>query len=216
MFETLDGYCERLDASFWSEPVNAVTNLAFVLAAYLMWRRTRGDAMAGALCLILAMIGLGSFAFHTFAQVWAAIADVAPIVAYILLYVFVANRYYLGMRLWPALGLTALFVPYAALTVPLFAQLEWLRASAGYAPVPVLIAAYAVILRKSAPKTAAGLALGATILVVSIAFRTIDSPLCARVPLGTHFLWHILNGIMLGWMIEVYHRHRLAGAPSHG
>jgi hypothetical protein len=24
---------------------------------------------------------------------------------------------------------------------------------------------------------------------------------------GTHFWWHILNGIMLGWMIEVYRRY---------
>jgi aspartyl-tRNA(Asn)/glutamyl-tRNA(Gln) amidotransferase subunit C len=31
-----------------------------------------------------------------------------------------------------------------------------------------------------------------------------------QIPLGTHFLWHILNGIMLGWMIEVYRRHMLA------
>jgi hypothetical protein len=27
------------------------------------------------------------------------------------------------------------------------------------------------------------------------------------IPLGTHFLWHVLNGIMLGWMIVVYLRH---------
>jgi hypothetical protein len=30
--------------------------------------------------------------------------------------------------------------------------------------------------------------------------------------LGTHFLWHILNGVMLGWMIHVYIRHMLARA----
>ncbi len=216
MFETLDGYCERLDASFWSEPVNAVTNLAFLIAAYLMWRRTRGDTLAGALCLILAMIGLGSFAFHTFAQVWAAIADVAPILAYILLYFYAANRHYLGFRLWPAIGITALFIPYAALTVPLFSQLTWLSDSAGYVPVPILIAAYAVILRNKAPETARGLAIGAAILVLSITLRTIDEPLCGQLPLGTHFLWHILNGVMLGWMIEVYHRHRLAGTRARG
>jgi len=26
-------------------------------------------------------------------------------------------------------------------------------------------------------------------------------------PMGTHFLWHLLNAAMLGWMIEVYARH---------
>jgi hypothetical protein len=29
-------------------------------------------------------------------------------------------------------------------------------------------------------------------------------------PLGTHFGWHLLNAVMLGWMIEVYRRHMLA------
>lgn len=28
-FEAVDGYCERVDAAFWSEPINAVTNAAF-------------------------------------------------------------------------------------------------------------------------------------------------------------------------------------------
>jgi len=29
----IDNYCERIDPSFWSEPVNAMTNLAFIVAA---------------------------------------------------------------------------------------------------------------------------------------------------------------------------------------
>jgi hypothetical protein len=41
--------------------------------------------------------------------------------------------------------------------------------------------------------------------------RTIDGAVCEAVPLGTHFLWHILNGIMLGWMIEVWRRHPARG-----
>ena len=33
---SIDGYCERLDPSFWAEPLNAWTNLAFLLAAAVM------------------------------------------------------------------------------------------------------------------------------------------------------------------------------------
>jgi hypothetical protein len=40
--EQIDAYCERTDFSYWSEPVNAVTNLAFLVAAVWMWRRTGG------------------------------------------------------------------------------------------------------------------------------------------------------------------------------
>jgi hypothetical protein len=38
---------------------------------------------------------------------------------------------------------------------------------------------------------------------VSLTFRAVDGPLCEVLPMGTHFMWHILNGVMLGWMIEV-------------
>jgi hypothetical protein len=74
-------------------------------------------------------------------------------------------------------------------------------------PVPVLILFYAWLLRARSPATARGLAIGALILLVSLTFRTLDEPLCAVLPVGTHFLWHVLNATMLGWMILVYVRH---------
>ena len=208
----IDGYCERVDFSFWAEPINAVTNLAFIIAALILWRLIRVQEMPLALALtaILAVIGLGSFLFHTFATQWASAADVLPILIFILVYVYVANHAYWGFKPLPSLGLTLLFFPYAAATVPLFNSLGFLGSSAGYAPVPVLIYAYAFLLRNRLPEVAKGLAIGATILVVSLTFRTVDTPLCEGIPIGTHFMWHILNGIMLGWMIEVYRRHVLA------
>ena len=56
-----------------------------------------------------------------------------------------------------------------------------------------------------------GLTIGVGILVASMGARWADEPLCHMHPVGTHFLWHILNAVMLAWMIEVYHRHMLAG-----
>jgi hypothetical protein len=82
--------------------------------------------------------------------------------------------------------------------------------------VPLLILIYAAFLRDKQPEFARGMALGAVILIVSLTFRTIDEPLCENIPLGTHFVWHILNGVMLGWMIEVYRRLRLGKAARAG
>ncbi len=105
--------------------------------------------------------------------------------------------------------MTAGFIPYAAVTVPLFAQVPGLGSSASYAPVPVLILAYAVLLRNPLPQVAQGLAIGAGLLTLSLTFRTLDQASCAVLPIGTHFMWHILNATMLAWMIEVWRRHRI-------
>lgn len=210
----IDAYCERLGPDYWAEPINAVTNLAFILAALVMWRRCEGMPLARALCVVLGLIGAGSYLFHTHAQVWAALADVAPILGFILLYLFAVNRAAFGLGLWPALGLTALFFPYAGMMVPMFSMVPGLGGSASYAPVALLILLYAAFLRDKLPEFARGLAIGGGVLVVSIAFRSIDLPLCDAWPVGTHFMWHLLNGLMLGWMIEVYRRLRLGKATG--
>jgi len=208
MFEAIDGYCERLGPEYWAEPLNALSNLAFLIAALVMWLRVRRDPkpLTVALAGILAVIGVGSYLFHTHAQRWAATADVLPILAFILTYLYAANRHYWHLRFWPAVGATALFIPYAAVFVPLFALIPGLGSSAGYAPVPLLIALYAAGLRRRDPQVARGLAIGAGLLVLSLTARTLDGPLCTGFPAGTHWIWHILNAVMLGWMIDVLRR----------
>ncbi|WP_366524500.1 ceramidase domain-containing protein [uncultured Tateyamaria sp.] len=79
LWRQIDGYCERLGPHYWAEPINAVTNAAFVLAALIMWRRSAGLPLGRALAAVLGVIGVGSYLFHTHAQVWAAIVDVLPI-----------------------------------------------------------------------------------------------------------------------------------------
>ncbi|WP_424975483.1 ceramidase domain-containing protein [Dinoroseobacter sp. S124A] len=218
LWRQIDGYCERLDPGYWAEPVNAVTNAAFVLVAWVMWRRVRGQGLplAELLCLVLALIGMGSFLFHTHAQVWAAIADVVPIVGFSLLYIYVANRHFWGWPGWAAaLGALA-YLPYSALLTPVFAGLPFFGISSFYWPLPVLIFGYAVLLSRRAPATARGLTIGAGMLCLSLVARSLDMPVCGALPLGTHFLWHILNALMLGWMIELYRRHMLAGPVRQG
>lgn len=210
-FAPVDAYCERTGPDYWSEPINALTNLAFLVAAVLIWRRLQGPglAMGRLMAGVLFVIGIGSWLFHTHANPLTSLMDVVPIVAFILLYVFAATRDYFGARPWVAAVVTAGFIPYAALTVPLFQQVPGLGSSASYAPVPLLIGVYALLLRRRLPQVARGLAIGAGLLVVSLTFRTLDQASCAVLPIGTHFMWHILNAIMLAWMIEVWRRHRV-------
>ncbi|MGQ0566081.1 MAG: ceramidase domain-containing protein [Gemmobacter sp.] len=210
----VDGYCERTGPEYWAEPVNALTNLAFLVAAAVMWRRVRGMALGQAMVVVLALIGVGSWAFHTHANRLTGLMDVTPIAAFILLYVFAASRDFLRLRPFAAALVAAGFVPFAVALTPLFEALPFFHVSAFYWPVPVLILVFALLLVRQAPATARGLAVGAGVLVVSLAFRSVDQTLCAQLPLGTHFLWHVLNGVMLGWMIEVWRRHVLLAKMS--
>jgi hypothetical protein len=208
LFEPIDIYCERVGPGLWAEPVNAVTNLAFIAAAALVFARL-GPApapLSRALCAILAAIGLGSGLWHVFATPLTAMIDVAAIAVFVFTYVFAVNRHVLGWsrgRAWA--GLLAL-LPYLALGGAAFGAVPGLSVSAGYWPIALLIAGYGVALLRTRPGFARGLLIGAAILCISLTFRSVDMAVCAAFPLGTHFVWHILNGIMLGWMIAVYAR----------
>lgn len=203
----IDAYCERIDASFWSEPVNAVTNLAFIVAALVMWRRTAGLVWGRLLSAVLFVIGVGSFLFHTFAQAWAATADTVPILVFVLIYIFLSNRDFWGWRWWAAALGAAAYVPFSSLVTPVFKSLPFFGISSFYWPLPLLIFVYAALLARRSPELARGLAIGAGILCVSLTFRSLDGLLCEAFPLGTHWLWHCLNAVMLGWMIEVWRRY---------
>ena len=214
LMREIDIYCERMGPAFWAEPINAVSNGAFLVAALVMWRRAP-QPVCRALSGVLAAIGVGSFLFHTHATVWAMIADVAPIGLFILCYIWAAHRYFWGLS-WGWAGVSALgFLPFAAVLTPLFSAVPFFEVSAGYWPVALLIALEAWALRRRLPRVAMGMAVGAGVLVVSLTARSVDMAVCAAIPVGTHFLWHLLNGLMLGWMIEVLRRH-LAERPSAG
>ncbi len=205
-FRAVNNYCERTDPGYWSEPVNAVSNGAFILAAIWGWRiaSAAGDTGGRVLAAILAAIGVGSYLFHTHAQIWSLYADVIPIQIFILAYIYLATVRFFAVPWWGGVLAVVAFFPFAAaVSGGVGALVGPLNGSIGYVPVPILIAGYALALRHRRSEAARGLAIGAGILVVSLVFRTLDAGICAAFPLGTHFLWHILNAVMLGWMIGV-------------
>jgi len=201
----VDGYCERVDFTFWAEPINAVTNAAFIIAALLVAPRAVG--IGRLLTLLLFLIGVGSFLFHTFATRWAGMADTLPILLFILVYLFAVHRDLIGLRWYWALLATSGFFPFAAVVVPLLMQVPFFEVSAPYWTVPILLIVYGAIMGGA---TRSGFWIGAGILALSLTFRSVDETLCDAIPFGTHFMWHILNAVMLAWMIDVHARLSLA------
>ena len=111
----IDGYCERAGPEFWAEPLNAASNAAFLVAAIVSLafalRAGRFDGPVVWLVALTATIGTGSFLFHTYATVWAAIADTGPISLFILSYFAIAMNRFAGLALGWSIALTLAFVP---------------------------------------------------------------------------------------------------------
>ena len=88
-----------------------------LIAAWLSWRlaRAHGDRGGQILAAILAAIGVGSFLFHTVAQVRAMLADVLPIQIFILVYLGLATVHFFALPWWAGVAAAAAFLPASAL-----------------------------------------------------------------------------------------------------
>jgi hypothetical protein len=162
--------------------------------------------MGLALVATLAAIGVGSGLFHTFANGLDGASRRDGHRFFVFVYVFAVNRHVLGWsRGWP--GPRCWRSPCTSRSPrPASPRSRASRSRRPTGPSAALIAGYGVILWPRRPALPRGLLIGAAILSVSITARSLDLGLCAALPGGTHFLWHILNAIMLGWMIETYRR----------
>src|SRR5262245_19198544 len=147
----IDLYCERVSPSFWAEPVNALSNFAFLVAAvaaFDLWRRAgKGDRAILALIAVIAAVGFGSFAFHTLATRWVMWLDVVPIGLFIYGYFLLAMRRFLLLSWFSAL---MLLVGFIALSTVLgsFVPREVLNGSSGYLPALAALIILGSMLRR--------------------------------------------------------------------
>ena len=194
--DPIDLYCERTGAGLWSEPVNALTNLAFVLAAALLLRRmdTRTPADVRALAWLLALIGAGSLVFHTVAQRWASVLDIAFIAIFVVVFIQRALVRLHGLHSGTAMVATVGVITLSA-AIAVTVRIPALNGSELYlGPWLALI-----VLALTCPhrQAARWLRTTAALFAVSLVFRSADLALCEVFPLGTHFGWHLNNALVL-------------------
>ena len=198
--EYIDIYCERTGPEFWSEPVNAITNFAFIISALLIakliqnqLRQGNRDAVSWIFCALIFIIGVGSGLFHTHATRWALLSDVIPIAIFILLYTWYALRRFASATVLVS-GAGVVIVLAIAAAVP---PLTGFRGGS-YVAALVAMVAIGVFLHFSRSHVAgSALLLAAAVFFVSLTLRTVDLPLCGQFPMGTHFAWHLLNAVVL-------------------
>ncbi len=214
-------YCERgTDTSLFAEPFNALSNAAFLLAAVVAYRDWLASPARdrATLWLIAGVftVGIGSTLFHTFANAWSSLADIMPIGAMMLGYlVFVQRRF---LRLARPVGLAAVAVFVLAMIGVMRVRCaggECFNGSIVYFPALAGLVLVGLVLALRRHGAAPWLIGAAALFALSLVFRTLDRALCLATVLaghaiGTHFLWHSLNGVMLYLLLSAAIRH---GAP---
>ncbi len=193
----VDIYCERLDASYWSEPLNAITNLSFIIAAFFIWRL--GSPRASVMAVLLVLIGLGSFSFHTYANRLTGLLDVLAIALYLVAFAFLIPKQWIKQSIWIQIGSVTILIVSISLvqwgSTSLKPSLPWLPPGM-YVGAWLALVMYTAITRVSNLNAARYLGMAALIFPLSLAARQLDLPLCDSSG-GTHWLWHVLNGLTL-------------------
>lgn len=216
-------YCERgTDAALWAEPINTISNAGFFLAALVAWQlllwRPPAERSPDHFLLVglTFLIGCGSLAFHVYADEGTELADIVPIGLFMMVYLgFALNRF---LAVPP--GWTVLIVIGFALIVGAAMQVQcWdggiglpgpevtdakqcLNGSVGYLAALGALIILAMVLTERHHRVAPYVVWATIIFIVSIILRSIDMSFCDRVVIdgrnvGTHFIWHILNAVVI-------------------
>jgi hypothetical protein len=235
-------YCERgTSEALLAEPLNAASNGAFLLAALaglaLLLLRPREERSADHFLLVglVLLIGLGSLAFHLFATEGTELLDVVPIGIFMLVYLGFALNHFLGV---PAGFMVLLVIGFTALMALTMQVQCWegaigipgpelqgmkpcLNGSIFYLPALIALIVVGLLAEERGHRAAPYLLWAAAILAVSVTLRSLDMALCdqaviAGQKVGTHFAWHVLNGLALFLLLRASLEARTAPLDEAG
>jgi Ceramidase len=215
-------YCERgTNEALWAEPINAISNAGFFLAALIFWQlilwRPREERSADHYLFValVFLIGFGSLAFHLYADEGTALADVIPIGLFMLVYLaFALNRFLCVPPGWTVF-LVVVFTGLvgAAMHVHCWdGGIGWpggaadakpcLNGSMAYLPALGALIVVGMVAAERGHKAAPYILWAAVLFTISIILRSIDLAFCDQVTIdgrsvGTHFVWHLLNAVVI-------------------
>ncbi len=207
MYGYIDIYCERLEPGLWAEPLNALTNLAFLIAAFFAYLCARKnnkhtDLTVKILITLLFMIGLGSLNFHLLASKSAMLSDVIPILLYQI--AFIVSYAYFVMKMNP-LQTAILFILFMASSAVMdMVPADILNGSVSYFPALIFLFGFGMWHRRNVGQSPYILLTATLTFMLSLTFRSVDMAFCSVWPIGTHFMWHVLNGVVLYLTTRAY------------
>lgn len=210
--------CELQSNHLVSQPVNLLTNAAFLIASYLIYRLIRKNRIKekGIITLFIGsvLIGLGSIAHHAVPNNFTLLLDGLPIY----LFLFLA-LYHLIHALIPNKG-------YSVLLSVIYVFVNFLAPIAIRIPfdpnavTPILNLAFllliTVFLSRKYKKPTNFLIWAMGSYTLATVFFLLDEKICSQFPIGTHFLWHIFNAMTIYFLVRFIAstKAKQAGSPS--
>ena len=213
-------YCERANSSSWNaEPLNAVSNIAFFVAAWAAWRlqkRRPNTALRGpieALWIFIAIVGAGSLTFHTIATRWAEWADVIPILVFMIAYCWLILTVFFKWPVWlKTLTTFAFFAATFYLESDAFEKFLW--GGAMYLPTLFFLVGAGIGIWRCDASAGKAFFAAAGLFVLSFIARTIDVPVCSHLSIGTHYFWHLFNAAVLFLLVRTIILHAPGGEQA--
>ena len=148
---------------------------------------------------LAATIGCGSFLFHTMPSFQTMWLDIIPILLFQIFFLWLITRKLLSSNIYLAAGMVVIVVGSSCALLPFQKPLN---GSLFYIPSLVAMAAYGFLWAKRSQTEPYLLSGAAYFFAIAIIARSSDW--AVPWPLGTHFLWHLLNGVVVYTAIRTW------------
>ena len=195
----MDFYCERTNGQIFNEPVNAISNIFFIIVSLSLikiLRKNQSNKIYYIQPILIFFIGIGSFLFHLNPNIITLYSDVIPIFLFSLSFIFFFNRDVININyLNNALLFLLFFFLFLFITPKI--NYEILNGSEFYFANYFFLTMYTIWLYLKKSDFFQLLLLGFIFFNLSILLRSLDNHICEYFSIGTHFLWHFLNAYLL-------------------
>ncbi len=197
-------YRERLgNPGFWAEPMNALTNSSFLIAAFFAWdlasRRRATTHTTITLLSLAGVIGFGSFFFHTVPNHFTMWLDIVPIALFQVFFLWLAGYRMLGLS---RLASAALIIGVVGSSFVLFPLHKPLNGSLFYLPSLLAMLTIGLVWSRKVSCEPYLLVVAACCFAFAVTARSLD--MIVPWHFGSHFLWHLLNGVVVYLALRVW------------
>ena len=195
----MDFYCERTNNQIFNEPINAISNVFFIIVSISLFKilkKNKTNKINYIQPILIFFIGIGSFLFHLKPNLITLYSDIIPIFLFSLSFIFLFNKNVINISNFNSALLFILFFTLLLFITPKL-DYEILNGSEFYFANYFFLTMYTIWLYLKKSDFFQLLFLGFLFFNLSILLRSIDNHICNYLSIGTHFLWHFFNAYLL-------------------